>query len=45
MFGRLFAVLLERGFIAMIGSKASVAGGVRIQYLGESIDGESRTIQ
>ena len=44
VFARLFAVLLERGFIAMIGSKASVAGGVRIQYLGESIDGESASV-
>lgn len=40
-FARLFAIFLERGFIAMVGSKASVAGGVTIQYLGESIDGES----
>jgi phospholipid transport system substrate-binding protein len=44
VFARLFAVLLERGFVAMIGSKASVAGGVRIQYLGESIDGESASV-
>lgn len=43
-FARLFAILLERGFIAMIGSKASVVGGVRIQYLGESIDGESASV-
>lgn len=43
-FARLFAVLLERGFIAMIGSKASVVGGVRIQYLGESIDGDSASV-
>jgi phospholipid transport system substrate-binding protein len=43
-FTRLFAVLLERGFVAVIGSKASVAGGVRIQYLGESIDGESASV-
>jgi len=40
-FTRLFAVFLERGFIAMVGSKASVAGGVKIQFLGESIRGES----
>jgi phospholipid transport system substrate-binding protein len=40
-FTRLFAIFLERGFIAMVGSQASVAGGVQIQYLGESIDGES----
>jgi len=43
-FTRLFAVLLERGFIATIGSKASVAGGVSVRYLGESIDGESASV-
>jgi len=43
-FTRLFAIFLERGFIAMVGSKASVAGGVRIQYLGESVDGESARV-
>lgn len=40
----LFADFLERGFVAMIGSKASVASGVSVQYLGESIDGESATV-
>jgi phospholipid transport system substrate-binding protein len=44
-FTRLFATLLERGFIAMIGSKASVAGGVHIRYLRESIDGESASVE
>lgn len=43
-FTRLFAIFLERGFIATIGSKARVAGGVTIQYLGESIDGESAVV-
>jgi len=43
-FTRLFAVFLERGFVATIGSKASVTGGVRIQYLDESIDGESARV-
>jgi phospholipid transport system substrate-binding protein len=43
-FTRLFAILLERGYIAMVGSKASVAGGVRIRYLDESIDGESARV-
>jgi phospholipid transport system substrate-binding protein len=43
-FVRLFADFLERGFVAMIGSKASVAGGVHVQYLGESIEGESATV-
>lgn len=36
-FVRLFAVFLERGFIGMIGSKASVSDGVKIQYVDESI--------
>ena len=39
-FVRLFAVFLERGFIGMIGAKASVADGVKIQYVDESIGGE-----
>lgn len=36
-FVRLFAVFLERGFIGMIGAKASVSDGVKIQYVDESI--------
>ena len=43
-FVRLFADFLERGFVAMIGSKASVAAGVSVQYLGEFIEGESATV-
>jgi phospholipid transport system substrate-binding protein len=43
-FVQLFADFLERGFVAMIGSKASVAAGVTVQYLGEFIDGESATV-
>jgi phospholipid transport system substrate-binding protein len=43
-FTRLFAIFLERGFVAMVGSKARVAGGMNIQYLGESIDGESARV-
>jgi phospholipid transport system substrate-binding protein len=43
-FVRLFADFLERGFVAMIASKASVASGVSVQYLGESIDGQSATV-
>ena len=43
-FTRLFAVFLERGFVATIGSKASVAGGMQIRYLGESIDGEAARV-
>jgi phospholipid transport system substrate-binding protein len=43
-FVQLFADFLERGFVAMIGSKASVAAGVHVQYLGEFIEGESATV-
>jgi phospholipid transport system substrate-binding protein len=43
-FVQLFADFLERGFVAMIGSKASVAAGVSVQYLSEFIDGESATV-
>jgi phospholipid transport system substrate-binding protein len=43
-FVRLFADFLERGFVAMIGSKASVSSGVSVQYLGETIDGQSATV-
>ena len=40
----LFADFLERGFVAMIGSKASVADGVSVHYLGESITGQSAVV-
>jgi len=43
-FVRLFADFLERGFVAMIGSKASVASGVSVQYRGESIESRSATV-
>ena len=43
-FVRLFTGFLERGYIAVIGSKASVVDGVKIQYLGESIAGDSATV-
>src|SRR5215510_12553474 len=43
-FVRLFADFLERGFVAMIGSKASVSSGVNVQYVGESIDGQSAVV-
>jgi phospholipid transport system substrate-binding protein len=39
-FVRLFAIFLERGFIGMIGAKASVSDGVKIQYVDESIGDE-----
>jgi phospholipid transport system substrate-binding protein len=40
-FARLFGIFLERGFIAMIASKASVANGVSVEYFGESIKNDS----
>jgi phospholipid transport system substrate-binding protein len=40
-FVRLFGVFLERGFIGMIASKASLADGVKIAYFGESITGQA----
>src|SRR5262245_25656062 len=43
-FVRLFADFLERGFVAMIGSKASVSSGVNVQYVGESVDGQSAVV-
>src|SRR5882762_2768783 len=43
-FVRLFANVLERGFVAAISSKASLAGGVSIQYLGESVAGDSAAV-
>jgi len=39
-FVRLFAIFLERGFIGIIGAKASVADGVKIQYVDETIGDE-----
>lgn len=40
----LFADFLERGFVAMIGSKASVADGVNVNYLSESVTGQSAVV-
>ena len=39
-FIRLFADLLERGYLAVFSSKASIRDGVTVQYLAESIAGE-----
>jgi cell division protein FtsN len=37
----LFGIFLERGFIGVIASKASLADGVKIAYFGESITGQA----
>jgi phospholipid transport system substrate-binding protein len=43
-FVRLFSIVLERGFVAAIVTKANMTGGVKVQYLGESIDGDSASV-
>lgn len=40
----LFTSVLERGFVAAIVTKANVAGGVKIQYLGESVSGDQAVV-
>jgi phospholipid transport system substrate-binding protein len=37
----LFAEFLERGYIAFIGTKASVTGGLKIRYVEETVTGDS----
>ena len=43
-FLELFAGVLERGFVAAIVAKANVSGGVKVQYLGESISGDQAIV-
>jgi phospholipid transport system substrate-binding protein len=43
-FIELFMGVLERGFVAAIVTKASVAGGVKIQYVGESVSGDQAVV-
>jgi len=43
-FVRLFSSVLERGFVAAIVTKANMTGGVKVQYLGEFIDGDSASV-
>jgi phospholipid transport system substrate-binding protein len=44
-FIRLFADLLETGYIATIGSKASVHGGLTIDYVGETVHDDTATVR
>ena len=44
-FTRLFADLLETGYIAMVGSKASVQGGLTMDYVGETIHDNAATVR
>ena len=43
-FVRLFADFLERGYIAFVGAKANVSGGIQIRYLEETITGDSAAV-
>jgi phospholipid transport system substrate-binding protein len=43
-FVRLFADFLERGYVAFVGTKANVSGGLQIRYLEESIIGDSAAV-
>src|SRR6266536_435191 len=39
-----FSGVLERGFVAALVTKASVSGGVKIQYVGESVSGDQAVV-
>jgi len=41
----LFADLLERSFVARMAAEANLAGGTRVEYLGESVEGETARVQ
>lgn len=44
-FTRLFADLLEAGYIAMMGSTANMQGGLIMDYVGESVDGDTARVR
>ncbi|TMQ23518.1 MAG: hypothetical protein E6K82_10925 [Candidatus Rokuibacteriota bacterium] len=44
-FVALFADLLERSFVWRVAGKASLAGGVRVDYLSETVNGEAATVE
>ena len=44
-FVALFADLLERSFVWRVAGKATTAGGVRVQYLGENVEGDNATVE
>jgi phospholipid transport system substrate-binding protein len=43
-FIELFSGVLERGFVAALVTKASLSGGVKIQYVGESVSGDQAVV-
>jgi phospholipid transport system substrate-binding protein len=44
-FVRLFADLLERAYLYRVAAQASVSGGVRVSYLGESVERDLATVE
>ena len=44
-FVALFADLLERSFVWRVAGKASLAGGVRVDYLNEVVSGDAATVE
>src|SRR5262245_16253097 len=44
-FVRLYGDLLERAFIAWVASRAQLAGGIKITFLGESMEGRLATVR
>ena len=44
-FVQLFADLLERAYVYRVAAQASVSGGVRARYLGESVDWDVATVE
>jgi phospholipid transport system substrate-binding protein len=43
-FVALFADLLERSFVWRVAGKAALGGGVKVQYVGETVDGDVATV-
>jgi phospholipid transport system substrate-binding protein len=44
-FVALFADLLERSFVWRVAGKATTAGGVKVDYLGETVDRDTATVE
>lgn len=44
-FVRLFAALLERAYVYRVAAQVNVSAGIRVRYLGESVNGDVATVQ
>jgi phospholipid transport system substrate-binding protein len=44
-FVALFADLLERSFVWRVAGKAALGGGVKVQYVGETVEGDTATVE